>query len=65
MIYCCAVIYYRLVDEGHKVFGVEISDMAVRELFKDADLSPTLTTVESNFTLYEVGRELHEVLESS
>ena len=55
MIYCCAVIYYRLVDEGHKVFGVEISDMAVKELFKDADLSPKLTTVDSNFTLYEVG----------
>ena len=45
---------YRLVDKGHKVFGVEISEKAVSELFSDAGLSPKVTPIGNNSTLYEV-----------
>ena len=36
------------------MFGVEISDLAVRQIFKEANLSPKLIPVDNNSTLYEV-----------
>ena len=45
---------FRLADKGHKVFGVEISEQAVSEIFTDAGLSAKVTPVGNDSTLYEV-----------
>ncbi|XP_065891481.1 probable thiopurine S-methyltransferase [Dysidea avara] len=42
-----------LVDQGHSVVGVEISTGAASGIFSDAGLSPKVTLVNSNLTLYE------------
>ena len=48
------MIIDRLVDQGHSVFGVEISTGAASGIFSDAGLSPKVTSVNNNLTLYEV-----------
>ena len=45
---------YRLVDQGHSVVGIEIYAGAVESVFSDAGLSPKVTSVNNNLTLYEV-----------
>ena len=45
---------YRLVDQGHIVVGVEIYVGAVDGIFSDAGLSPKVTSVNNDLTLYEV-----------
>ena len=47
---------FRLVDQGHNVVGVEIYAGAVEGIFSDAGLSPKVTSVNNNLTLYEVER---------
>jgi len=44
----------RLVDQGHSVVGIEIYAGAVEGIFTDAGLSPKVTSVNNNLTLYEV-----------
>jgi len=44
----------RLVDQGHSVVGIEIYAGAVEGIFSDAGLSPKVTSVNNNLTLYEV-----------
>ena len=52
---CTVVLFiYRLVDQGHSVVGVEIYEGAVSGIFSDAGLSPKVTSVNNNLTLYEV-----------
>ena len=51
-----ALFMYRLVDQGHNVVGVEIYAGAVEGIFSDAGLSPKVTSVNNNLTLYEVER---------
>ena len=43
------------------MFGVEISDLAVKQIFEEADLSPKLIPVDSNSTLYEACKVLSSV----
>jgi len=45
---------YRLVDQGHSVVGVDIYPGAISGMFSDAGLSPKVTSVNDNLTLYEV-----------
>jgi len=45
---------YRLVDQGHSVVGIEVYAGAVTGIFSDAGLSPKVTSVNDNLTLYEV-----------
>ena len=52
--YTCIIWYFRLADKGHKVFGVEIHEQAVSEIFTDAGLSAKVTPVGNDSTLYEV-----------
>ena len=46
--------FYRLVDKGYKVFGVEISEQAVGEIFTEAGLFAKVIPVGNDFKLYEV-----------
>jgi len=45
---------HRLVDQGYSVVGVEIYAGAISDIFSDAGLSPKVTSVNNNLTLYEV-----------
>ena len=45
---------FRLVDKGYKVFGAEVSEQAVSEIFTDAGLTAKVTPVGNDSTLYEV-----------
>ncbi len=41
-----------LLDLGYHVIGVELSELAIEELFQDLDVSPSITTV-NTLTLYQ------------
>jgi len=52
---------YRLVDQGHSVVGVDIYPEAISGMFPDAGLSPKVTSVNDNLTLYEVECVVYEL----
>ena len=46
--------YYRLVEQGYKVVGVELSEVAVKWFFTEHQLEHKVVTASNGATIYEV-----------